>query len=529
MKHIFKLKYALSLALLCITFSCDDVLVNEDPNGVVIDELQPEVILPGAFTVPSATLMTTMNDLGNTMIATWSGNAQQVQAPYFTEFQYQLSTDFYSGIWDNLMARTGNLTQIIVNDYSSNYDYFKGASKIYRAFYFQYLVDLYGDIPFTDIHQRGDLLFPEYDNQVNVYIALINDVNDAIDQIQNTDANTAVDMGSNDVIMGGNMNMWIKFGNTLKLRMLLRISDVAPSNPDLQTVLNTEFASLNNAEFIGFGENVTINPGYSDEVDRMNPFAETFGYAAGEFGNTANETFSNLRAGPTTFLVEFLNGSTNGVADSRLQRLYAPRAGQAAIQGNTQGGGDQPSRIGPGLLSSPQQDGYIMTASESLFLQSEAVFKGLLSSGNAKGLFESAILSSFIRLGVDTDDVYPLGHPLEGELNPETTPELAANAYINASSNVNKIGWDGSTDKLEAIITQKWIDLGGTNGAETWIEYTRTGYPSNMPLPDITNRPNRPLRLLYPTSEYTGNSANVSVYNQTVDTAFDLPVFWDVD
>lgn len=505
MKHINKIQYTLSLALLFLAFSCNDVLVNEDPNGVVIDQLPPEVVLPGALTLPASTLTTTMNELGNTMIATWSGNAQQVQAPYFVEFQYQLTTDFYSGVWDNLMARTGNLTQIITNDYDDNYDYFKGASKIYRAFYFQYLVDLYGDIPFTDIHQRGDLLFPEYDNQEDVYVALITDINDAIAQIQNTDASTAVSMGSNDVIMNGNMNMWIKFGNTIKLRMLLRIYDVAQSQPDLQSFVNSEFAQLNTADFLNAGENVTINPGYSDEENRMNPFAEVFGYDAGQFGNASNQTFSNLRAGPTTFLVEYLNGTATGVVDSRLERLYAPRGGQTEIQGNTQGGQEQPSRIGPGLLISPEQDGYIMTASESLFLQSEAVFKGLLNSGNAKGLFESAIESSFDRLGGSIGN------------------------YLNDANNVNGIGWDGTANKLEAIITQKWIDLGGTNGVETWIEYTRTGFPSNMPLPDIANTPNRPLRLLYPTSEYTGNSANVSVFNQTVDTAFNTPIFWDVN
>nr|WP_321230961.1 SusD/RagB family nutrient-binding outer membrane lipoprotein [uncultured Psychroserpens sp.] len=527
MKNLYNIKYTLSLALLFLTFSCNDVLVNEDPNGVAIDQLPPEVILPGALTIPSETLMSSMNELGNTMIATWSGNAQQVQAPYFEEFQYQLTTDFYDDIWDNLMARTGNLTQVITNDYDDNYDYFKGVSKIYRAFYFQYLVDLYGDIPFTDIHQRSELLFPEYDSQDDVYVDLITDINDAITQIQNTDTNTVVNLGSSDVIMGGNMNMWIKFGNTVKLRMLLRINDAAQTSPDLQSFVSAELSSLNNVSFIGYGEDVTINPGYSDEVDRMNPFVETFGYAPGQFGDTANETTSNLRAGPTTYLVEFLNGTTNSVSDSRLERLYAPRAGQESIQGNTQGGGDQPSRIGPGLLSSPQQDGYIMTASESLFLQSEAVFKGLLSTGNAKELFESAILSSFVRLGVDTDDYLP--EPDDEILDESTTPELAAAEYISNANNINGIGWDGTSDKLEAIITQKWIDLGGTNGAETWIEYTRTGYPSNMPLPDITNRPNRPIRLLYPTSEYTGNSANVSIYNQTVDTAFNSSLFWDVN
>jgi len=507
MKNINKLTKIFSLAILALVFSCDDVLVNEDPNGVVINELPPEVILPGALTLPAATLTTTMNGLGNTMISTWSGNAQQVQAPYFVEFQYQLSTDFYSGIWDNLMARTGNLTQIINSENGGNYDYFKGASKIYRAFYFQYLVDLYGDIPFSEIHQRGDNLFPSYDSQEEVYTALINDVNSAIAQIENTNTSSAINMGTNDVVMGGDMSKWVRFGNTLKLRLLLRMYDYAQTNPDVQAFVSNEFASLNQtgASFLGAGDNVTINPGYSDEQNRMNPFAETFGYAAGEFGNTSNQTFSNLRAGPTTFLVDFLNGNTNGIIDPRLNRLYATRAGQASIQGNTQGGPDQPSRIGPGLLISPQQDGYIMTASESLFLQSEAVFRGLLTSGDAKNLFETAIQSSFTRLGG------------------------AIGTYLNDANNVNRIGWDGTTNKLEAIITQKWIDLGGTNGIETWVEFTRTGFPSNMPLPDISSRPNRPLRLLYPTSEYSGNSENVSPFGQTVDTAFDTNIFWDIN
>ncbi|WP_430467564.1 SusD/RagB family nutrient-binding outer membrane lipoprotein [Winogradskyella ouciana] len=495
------------LLLVMFTFSCEDVLVNEDPNGVVINDLPPEVIMPGAQTVPAATFISRMNGLGNLMTATWSGNAQQVQAPYFTEFQYQLTTDFYDDIWDNLMARTGNLTQIINNDNAGNYDYFKGASLILRAFYFQYLVDLYGDIPFTEIHQRGNNLFPSYDSQEMVYMNLITQINDAIDMISNTDANSAIDMGSNDVMMNGDMDKWIRFANTIKLRMIVRIYDYAQTNSEASTFVNAEIATLNQpgTAFITSGDDVIINPGYADTNNQMSPFPSTYGYAAGEFGNSGNVTFGNLATGPTIFLVELLDGTTTSVSDSRLNRLYALRGGQSSIQGNTQGGGGQPSRLGPGLLSSPLQDGYIMTASEALFLQSEAVFKGILNSGDAKGLFQEAISSSFARLGANIGN------------------------YLTESDNVDGIGWEGTADKLEAIITQKWIDLGGTNGIETWIEFTRTGYPSDMPLPDITNRPNRPIRLLYPTSEYAGNTANVSPFNQTVDTAFETSIFWDVD
>ncbi|MBR9914147.1 MAG: SusD/RagB family nutrient-binding outer membrane lipoprotein [Algicola sp.] len=497
----------LSICVVLLMFSCENVLVNEDPNGANLNDLSPEVVFPGAQTRPSATFMTTMNQLGNTMIATWSGNAQQIQAPFFDEFSQQITTDFYSGVWNNTYIRTGNLTNIINFESDTNYDYYKGAAKILRTFYMQYLVDMYGDIPYTDMHRRGDILFPSYDDQEEVYKALVTDINDAIAQINNTDQSTVVSLGASDVMLGGDMEQWKKFGNTIKLRLLVRLMELAETDGETQAYIQSEMSSLNQAgtSFLQAGEDVTINPGYSDQTSRMNPFAETFGYLPGSFGVSGSETVSNTTVGPTTFLVEYLDGTSNGIQDDRLSRLYTPRSG-ATIVGNTQGGPNINARLGAGLLFSPIQDGIIMTASESLFLQSEAAFRGYLTNvGSPKALFQAGIAASFDRLGAN------LGN------------------YLNDSDNVQGIGWEGTSDKVEAIITQKWIDLGGTNGAETWIEFNRTGYPSNMPLPEIATQPTQAKRLLYPTSEYTGNSANVSVYNQTLDTAFDTPIFWDVN
>jgi hypothetical protein len=183
------------------------------------------------------------------------------------------------------------------------------------------------------------------------------------------------------------------------------------------------------------------------------------------------------------------------------------RGNQTQITGNTQGGVGLPSEIGPGLLSSPSQDAMVMTAAEALLLQAEAVQRGFLSNGaSAKSLFEDAIRSSFNLIGA-----------------------ADADTYILNSNSVDKIGWDGSSNKIEAIITQKWIALGGINGAETWIEHSRTGFPADMPLSEITTRTSRPNRLLYPNSEYIGNTANVSVYGQTPDSAFNSTIFWDVN
>jgi len=497
------------LAFAMLMQSCENVSVNENPNGANLEELLPEVVMPGAQVRPADLLMSNMNQLGNTMIGTWSGNAQQVQAPYFVEFSQQVTADFYDDIWDGLFIRTSNLSSIIAFSGSdSNYDYYQGAAKILKAFYFQYLVDTYGDIPFSEAHQRGDILFPVYDDQAEVYRGLVELIDDAISQIDNTDTSTVINMGSNDVMLNGNMDMWKKFGYTVKLRLLVRLMNLADQDGATQSYLQEEFNSLNNsdASFLGLGEDVTINPGYSDALDRANPFAAQFGFLPGEFGNVGSEAFGNQATGPTTFLVELLNGTSNGVNDNRLGRLYKVRGGQSAIQGNTQGGEGQPSQIGDGLLSSAEQDGYIMTAAESLFLQAEAAHRGYLSGGgSAKSLFQDGITSSFNRLGANIG------------------------SYLSDSDNINGIGWDGTSDKVEAIITQKWIALGGTNGLETWIEFNRTGYPNNMPLPEIASQPTQPKRMLYPTSEYVGNTANVSEFGQTNDSAFNTSIFWDVN
>ena len=75
-------------------------------------------------------------------------------------------------------------------------------------------------------------------------------------------------------------------------------------------------------------------------------------------------------------------------------------------------------------------------------------------------------------------------------------------------------------------MTQKWIALAGINGIESWIEYTRTGFP-DIPLSTISEQTSKPNRLLYPASEYSTNSANVP--NQPASDAFNTKIFWDVN
>ncbi|WP_313803615.1 SusD/RagB family nutrient-binding outer membrane lipoprotein [Flavobacterium sp.] len=480
--------------------SCDDYVdVNKDLDNPGVEDLTPDAMLAGAQTTTASTLNGTMNQLGNLFTTNWSGNATDFSSPFRTEFQYDLTSTFYTGIWSNLMVRTHNFSHIEKYNGEGNWDYHKAISKILKSFYFQYLVDLYGDIPYSQNHDRN-ILFPEYDNaKTEIYPALYDSLDEAIALIQNTDVTTVKSAASADVILNGNMDEWVKVANTLKLRLLIRQSVIAQTDAAIQTYVNDKFTELVNdgAQFVS--SDVTVNPGYINSEGKQNPFYEAYGFNA--LGSDADS--SRRLVGPSKYVSDFLRGILpNTTPDERRFRIYQPRSGTeiaGVVQGATTG---RPSYLGPGIIKGSDQDLYLMLSAESYFLQAEAVQRGYLP-GSAQGLFNQGVEASFITLGLDG---------------------ATATNYIANSDFLDGLGWTGSTDKIQAIITQKWIALNSINGIEGWIEYTRTGYPANIPLPTITSQTSRPVRLLYPQSEYSGNSNNVP--NQTAGDAFTSKVFW---
>ena len=88
-----------------------------------------------------------------------------------------------------------------------------------KSFYFQYLVDLYGDVPYFQAHQGANNVNPTYDDDQAIYRDLIVQLDSAIDMIDDAPA-TTVAVGSEDVMLAGDMEAWKKFANTLKLRIL---------------------------------------------------------------------------------------------------------------------------------------------------------------------------------------------------------------------------------------------------------------------------------------------------------------------
>ena len=489
MKKIFK---TLSLLLIITTIiSCEDYLdVNTDPNNPGLDILTPNDILSGAQSTLGATYSTRMNQLGNLMAVTWSANLSDFADPYGEEFRYDFSSRFYDDIWDNIYTRTNNFRFIENYNDGKNWNNHIAVSKILKAFYLQYIVDLYGNAPYSDIHQGENTLFPKYDDATSIYRALYDELDAATDLIDNPGEDPQPFLGS-DVTFSGNMTSWKQFANTIKLRMLVRQTELAGTNASVSTYITSKFNELNGEQFIS--SNVTMNPGYQNADGKFNPFYATYGFDA-----AGNRTNGNRATGASKYFADFLNSTS----DPRRVKLW--RTSGNVVGTEQAGAGGRPSRFGPSFITSGEgaNDVAIMLASESYFLQAEAIQRGYLS-GDAQTMFNNGISASFDHLGISNQ----------------------TSSYMSSIASTPNLGWSG--DLIEAIITQKYIALANTSGLELWIEHNRTGFPNDLPLPRNNPAPNIPVRLLYPASEFAGNSANVP--NQTLSDAFSSKIFWDVN
>lgn len=471
--------------------SCDDYLdVNDSIVEQNLSDLDPNELIVGAQTLSAQTFTNRLNRVGNWMGVAWSGNYLAFNDAYGVESRYQFSTTFYDDVWDDLNRYISNF--VIIENYEDdkNWDDQKAAAKILKSFYFQYIVDLYGDVPYSEAFKRTQNLTPAYDDAQDVYMSLIDNIDEAIALINSGGSSEA--FSGADIAFGGDMAKWEAFANTVKLRLLVRLILKAETDATLATYVNSKFAELNGVQFLT--EDVTINPGYADEDGRQNPFWEVYG-----FNPVGDPLDQGRQTGPSEFAFNLLDNSN----DPRLNRLWKPNAANSnTFAGTPQNGSGNAASIGDGILAGADADLPIMLAAESYFLQAEAVERGYLS-GNAQTLFEQGITASFNSLGAS-----------------------GASTYITNTSNDVDLGYSGG-DALRAIITQKWIALTSVSGAELWIEYNRTGFPSNLPLPVGATDPNIPVRLLYPASEHSGNSANV--IPQSRNDAFSSKIFWDVN
>lgn len=529
---------------LLATTSCNKYLdVNDNPNNPV--DVSPDLILPAALAQTAANNVT-FNSYG-----AWAGGYQANAGGYGgfgSVLTYNYATSDNNNLWSSTYSNL-NSYQTIINktDGTGPYKNYNAIAKIMKAFCYLRLIDVYNDVPYTDALKGVENLTPKYDKAEDIYVALFGELNAAIASLaiandpQST-VSTATSANSQriDIITSGQSGggdwetdgfptaKWTAFANTLKLKMLVRIREVG----SLSSTFSTEKAKLANASFVTY--DVKAQPGYVAGQDgKQNPSFNAYAY-------TYTGGSAQLTTIPTYYAVGFYDGEKildpirgTGIYGRNVTYKNYTTANQLGYVGSDApsaatggqffagGAGSGASSNGYGPVKGALMAQPLMLAAESYFIQSEAVLFGIVG-GNDANLFEAGIKASQRYLLTDQNEV----------INPSYDAEAAYTRYLTDNTSEDQNGnlvynklvhYSRTTtpeEKLEAIITQKWIAVNYIHSNEGWSDYRRTGYPVTNPggneynnfasIQSVSTRQDKlPVRVLYPASEYALNAQNV--------------------
>ena len=477
--------------------------VNKDPNRVTDDNVTAALIFTRAEVgvgdrMVGGNAAAAGAKLPKQFVYDWIGYMAQNGdfARDEDETTYNLSFGFGDVLWGRYYDVLFDLYKVKTKAIQEKDTALAGAAMVLSADLFQHLVDLFGDIPYSQAFQSAKYSHPVYDKAPDIYEALQHSLDTAIAYLQYP---ASTQFESADVINQGNTTLWTKFANTLKLRLLIRQSEVAGFDPAAEIT-----KIMNNGGVLGAGESVSVNPGYTDQLDKQSPFYANFGYTpTGSKATTSNNA--------NAYIIDILSNSD----DPRISRFFAPvESDFIGVKYGDQPGnlpsGKESSYFGPALISSSNQDQWIYPSFEAMFLYAEAVVRGWIPDDhNSQAAYEAAVKESFKWLQVP-DAESAAEHYMNGN-------DIAD--WANAGSTV--------TEKIKFIAFQKYIANTCIDPLESYADQRRLHFlpPGFISLNTGKLSDKLPLRLAYVQSEYTTNAKNVNAVGQ-IDV-FKTKLFWE--
>lgn len=513
-----KLLYILFAGLIAVAVSCKKGFldINQNPNAPTENSITPQLLLPR---VQQAVAEKVAVDYE--FAARWMGYWARsgTYGPSQEEESYNISSTFQQAQWSSWydILFDNNVMEQKAAALGTDYNMYRGIGKIYKTIGFMYLVDLYNNVPYSKAFDLKGNITPAYDKGEDIYKDLFVQLDSAVKYIK--DANDALDLSKTDIVFGGSKTMWLKLANTQRLKLVLRQSQVPGFNPA------TELAKITSEGFLGEGETAYAQPGYQattanpSSVSQQNPYWETYktlytGQEADQY-NRANNYILNLfkNNGDPRYTRVFSAVPTGCSCNPTVTAgsYFGFNYGEVNSDPNQPKAANSSNVAGPALAKSATQPQWFFTSVESLFLQAEAAQRAATNANwtipnvtlpDPKTAYENAVRESFAWLGLTT---------------------VQANNYLTSGNAI--VDWASASNKLNLIITQKYLALIGLNNFEAWIDYRRLGIPAVPKSLAPSVGPNIPLRLRYPQAEINYNSANVAA--QGNPDVFTQGVFWD--
>jgi hypothetical protein len=475
-----KLKFLAGISMLFIATACNKALdINDNPNYVA--DAEPSLLLPSGTMFSASRIGGEYELIGEIWSQHYTQNNNSSQ--YRTTDAYNLTNSSFNTAWSSMWA--GGLKDLkSVMDktkVSGQWSYYV-AAEVTAAFDYHILNDLYGAIPITEGLDLDNFPNPKFVESKEANGIIISMLNEAI--AKKADAVAAGSMGTSDIIFKGNIDNWIKFAKSLKLKILMR--DFATNQAAIQALL-TENDLLTVDAKVDIFEDLEhkSNPLYEQDQRKLN-------------------TNSNLRASNT--LLKYLLAKN----DPRISSFFHPTEQSLTNpalpkyvgleQGDYTANGISNAQTSRAIIGA-KDPVYFMSAAEVAFLKAEA-YARLNNAAQAKANYDAGVTLAFQRWGQNAAPFIATG-----------------GAYAFVAGTVEQM--------VEQIITQKWVASTRAQAWDAFFDQNRTGYPgiSTVPTTSAAYVPGRytisvntvlpagelPRRLLYPknSSDYNTNTPKV--------------------
>ncbi len=370
-------------------------------------------------------------------------------------------------------------------------------TEIYMVYLWIRMADYRGDLPYFDM-TPGEV--KSYDRQEDIYPDLLRRLAAATDALTNDDSQSAFTQGF-DLLYDGDVDKWRKFGNSLRLRIAMRLVNIDPAlaKEHVEDAI-ADGVMESNADVAKVGQDPV---GWYDYLDKI-----VTQWSNARISNTFTDYLNNesdvLDPRAPLWLTEFEEGyegvangySTPSTSDPDFREKSAINASASGYQDFVEGNMSEA----------------IMFYAEVLFLRSEAALRGWNAGGSYDDLYKQGIRASMEYVGV--------------------TDQALINDYIDGLKvNIGSLSSDEA--KLKQLITQKWI-ANFPNGIEGWADFRRTDYPDlTLPVDGVSSSatvaPQTYVkRIRYPDNEHNTNSESLPEGMRTPgDDRMDIRLWWD--
>lgn len=443
--------------------------MNHNPNQVTYGETNPtklmqDIIYSGHWTI---------------FYRSWRINSQLMQYSMYVNGQelssnYDIRATESTQLWNNLFkwaSGASHMYRVALEKEDVNSMAIALTLKVYIA---EAATSVFGDIPYSEAFMWEDgISHPVYDSQKDVYLKMVAELDSANSLY---DTSRKLDYPDRDILYNGDISKWQKFTNSLRLRLLMRMSKNSCEEMDIPAEMDMMFN--NPSRYPVFTSNADaailrytgVNPNYNGfgETTATDPMSQN-----NKMGHTLMKLMTDCSDPRLPFYADAKNGEYIGLLSGQTNDYIAANSSSACTYAKALNTDTSPSTL--------------MNYAELLFIAAEASFRGLVSlDRTAEELYNEAVTAS-VR---------------ERTGNESWTP----GSFLEAPSTA---AYNGT---IERIMEQKYVAV-FLVGFEAWCDYRRTGLPVMPAGPAMVNRDMYgnvvlPTRLRYPLITQTTNHDN---------------------